>query len=75
MKTVMLASIALLASLTGCTDRGDCIASHKELLTYQQPICFSYDKNGMCTFTIYQSHNDIVDICDQWQYPDGKPKK
>lgn len=71
MNCALLLTIAVLV-LSGCVDRGDCLAAHEE--TYSVPqYMYIPQSNGTITM-IYTGQIDQQSmVCDQWQYPEGKP--
>lgn len=66
---VVLAAIMLLAALSGCVDRGQCLHAHYEESGYWNYI-YGTNMQLMGMYWVDTSGN----VCDRWEFPDGKPK-
>lgn len=69
MKKVLL--LAALLVLAGCKDYGRCLASHEEEYTYFVPILIGFS-NNIPTY-MYLPQQGIQTVCDQYEFPEGKP--
>lgn len=70
----MRSAIVIVFALAGCVDRGECLMSHSEQQWYQPPPI--YIQSGSAMIPVMQPGYYIdVQVCDQWQYPNGRPKQ
>ncbi len=59
--------LILLLILSACsTDRGRCLRSHTETHIRTNPVF----TGGTVTM---ETVPETITVCDQWEYPDGKP--
>lgn len=59
--------------LCGCVDHGKCLQSHTE--TWFQPLYMPMcDSKGYCTQQLIGMQPMEYEVCDQWEYPNGRGK-
>jgi len=58
-------------ALAGCTDHGKCLKEHTELL--MQPMYMTTCNGTTCTMQIVGVIPQYIPVCDQWEFPDGRP--
>ena len=60
--------------LTGCNvDRGKCLASHTQP-AWIQLIPMTNCVNNSCTTTLMPIVHPKQEVCDKWEFPEGRPK-
>jgi hypothetical protein len=53
-------------------DRGQCLASHHEMVMVPQYTTVCTGKSCTMTLAYFLPVNEL--ICDQWEFPNGRPK-
>jgi hypothetical protein len=73
---LLFALVAALA-LSACKDRGACMQSHYQTSGYFQPQYMTLCNGSSCTQQLLGMdwQDTSGNVCDQWQYPNGKPEK
>jgi hypothetical protein len=65
-RTILTFCIVLFIAACATPDRGRCLASHQE----DRPTAPIVMPSGL---VVPSGTYKTVDVCDQWEYPNGKP--
>lgn len=75
MKLLFLLSAVI--ALSACKDHGACLQKHYEFSGFMQPQYLMTCNGSSCQqkFIGMAWFDTSGNVCDRWQYPNGKPEK